>query len=727
MVAVESLRTVIEFGRAVCGNLSQAEAREWLVTNGIGGYASGTVAGLLTRCYHGLLVAALNPPLGRTLLLTKLDEVAQYDGRLYQLCTNRWANGTVEPHGYQNIECFQLEGTIPVWKFACGDALLEKRVWMQPGSNTTYVRYDLYRSIRPLTLFIKALVNYRDYHSRTKAGDWRMTINPCEHGVVVSAFTDAVPLYLLSDRGDVLSAHDWYYEFDLAVERYRGLSDKEDHLHAATFSTTLQAGEALTVVASTESHQLITSVLAQEDYGVKNRRDAKITTESLSGGLLRSRSASEGSSELSKREKENVETLVMLERGGNGSKAALDLRRAYEQKLVEVGTSQSAVAPNWVQHLVLAADQFIVNRSLPSAPDGKTIIAGYHWFSDWGRDTMISLPGLTVSAGRPELARLILRTFAHYTDQGMLPNRFPDAGELPEYNAVDASFWYFEAVRAYHAATGDEELLQELFPVLREIIDWHCRGTRYNIHLDRSDGLLYAGESGVQLTWMDAKVGDWVVTPRIGKPIEVNALWYNALRSMAVFAQQLGKPDQEYKLMQEQAATGFTRFWNDALGYCYDVLDGPQGHDDSLRPNQIFTVSLPASPLTSVQQQGVVESCARFLLTSHGLRSLAPNHPQYQGHYGGSPRQRDGAYHQGTVWGWLIGPFVLAHLRVFQDPVKARSLLEPMANHLCAHGVGSLSEIFDGDAPMTPRGCIAQAWTVAEVLRAWIAIQNFQS
>ena len=291
---------------------------------------------------------------------------------------------------------------------------------------------------------------------------------------------------------------------------------------------------------------------------------------------------------------------------------------------------------------------------------------------------------------------------------------------------MDATLWYFEAIRAYHAVTGDDDLLHELFPVLADIVNWHCRGTRYNIHLDSEDGLLYAGSDGVQLTWMDAKVGHWVVTPRIGKPIEVNALWYNALLSMSAFAQRIGKPNQEYKQMAEHVAAGFTRFWNDAVGYCYDVLDGPQGDDASLRPNQIFAVSLPESPLTPVQQRGVVESCARSLLTSHGLRSLAPDHPQYQGHYGGDQLQRDGAYHQGTVWGWLIGPFVLAHLRVFNDPAQALSLLEPMANHLWTHGVGSLSEIFDGDAPMAPRGCIAQAWTVAEVLRAFVAIEQYK-
>jgi predicted glycogen debranching enzyme len=337
---------------------------------------------------------------------------------------------------------------------------------------------------------------------------------------------------------------------------------------------------------------------------------------------------------------------------------------------------------------------------------------------------MISLPGLTLTTGRPEIARSILRTFAQYVDQGMLPNRFPDAGETPEYNTVDATLWYFEAIRQYYAATEDDDLLRDLFPVLADVIDWHCRGTRYNIHLDAADGLLYAGTEGVQLTWMDAKVGDQVITPRIGKPIEINALWYNALRTMAKFARQIGKPHQEYEAIADRTLAKFSRFWNEAAGYCYDVIDTSDGEDDSLRPNQIFAVSLPQSPLTPFQQQQVVNVCGQKLLTSHGLRSLSPDHPDYTGHYVGNGAERDRVYHQGTVWGWLLGPFALAHLRVYNNPTQAQKILAPMANHLATHGLGNLSEIFDGDAPMTARGCIAQAWTVAEVLRAWMAIED---
>ncbi|AFY42543.1 amylo-alpha-1,6-glucosidase [Nostoc sp. PCC 7107] len=658
----------MEFGREICGNLDTAETREWLVTNGIGGYASGTVTGLLTRRYHGLLVAALQPPLGRTLLLAKLDETVLYGDRYYPLHTNRWADQIVSPHGYRHIESFALEGAIPLWCFAVADALLEKRIWMQQGANTTYIQYVLRRATQPLHLTLKAMVNYRDYHSDTHSNGWQMSIEQVEQGICITADSSATPFYLLSDQGSASLVHNWYYNFDLAVERYRGLNDREDHLHAGTFAVKLNPGEAVTFVAST----------------VK---------------------------------------LADLH-----SETALKLRRTQEQKLTELWQSNRPLdaqeSPAWINHLVLAADQFIVDRPVPEEAHGKTIIAGYPWFSDWGRDTMISLSGLTIATGRPEVARAIIRTFAKYVNQGMLPNRFPDAGEQPEYNTVDATLWFFEAIRAYDNATNDDNLLSELFPVLVDIIYWHCRGTRYDIHLDPTDGLLYAGVTGTQLTWMDAKVGDWVVTPRIGKPIEVNALWYNALRTMAKFARQLGKPHQEYEAMADRALARFSRFWNEEQGYCYDVIDSPGGDDGALRPNQIFAVSLPESPLTPAQQKSVVEVCGRMLLTSHGLRSLSPDHPQYQGIYGGDQYQRDGAYHQGTVWGWLLGSFVLAHLRVYKNPQQARQFLEPMANHLTVHGVGSLSEIFDGDAPMTPRGCTAQAWTVAEVLRAWLATES---
>lgn len=672
---------VIAFGREICSHLESAECREWLVTNGIGGYASGTLAGLLTRRYHGLLIAALRPPLERTLLLAKLDETASYQGRFYSLASNRWASGVVEPHGYKHIEHFYLDGTTPVWHFACGNALLEKRIWMQQGENTTYIRYHLHRGTNPLKLVIKALVNYRDYHNNTHADNWQMEIAPLDAGVSVKAYPEAVPLYLLVP--DAAPQHfrvsmppaNWYYGFDLPVERLRGLNDYEDHLHAVTFHGTLEPGESITVIATTEAHPNLNSQSAWEHRW------------------------------------QYEQTLL----------------QHYQSVTPQLPPPQPSVPhPDWIQQLVLAANQFIVSRPLPEEPDGKTIIAGYHWFSDWGRDTMISLPGLTVVTGRYDIARAILRTFARYVDQGMLPNQFPDAGTLPGYNTIDAALWYFEAIRTYHEVTQDDQLLRELFPILAQIIDAYQQGTRYQIHLDPHDGLIYGGEPGVQLTWMDAKVGNWVVTPRMGKPIEINALWYHSLQMMIKFAQRLGEPSQIYETLAAQTAQGFSRFWQEGAGYCYDVLDTPMGDDPSLRPNQIFAISLPPTGmyeyeplLTPSQRCRVVDICAQSLLTSYGLRSLAPDDERYQGQYGGNQLQRDGAYHQGTVWGWLLGSFALAHWRAYGGAGTAREFLEPMADHLSAHGIGSLSEIFEGDAPMRPRGCIAQAWTVAEVLRAW--------
>jgi predicted glycogen debranching enzyme len=650
--------TIIHYGRDLCNHLPSAERREWLVTNGIGGFASGTVAGVLTRCYHGLLIAALATPLKRTLLVTKLDETVLYGPGIYPLATNRWIGQgkepfVIEPQGYIQIENFHLEGTIPVWRFACADALLDKRIWMRSGENTTYTRYTYIRGTFPLTLNLTALINYRDFHGSTQSWHWPMDIEKIDRGIRAIAYPKAVPFYLTISEGEILPAHIWYYRFDLARERYRGLVERENHLHAASFSVTLQEGESVTIAAST-------------------RPDASLDGERL-----------------------------------------LEERRRYERELVHPNR------PPWIQQLTLAADQFIVDRPLVDEPDGKTIIAGYPWFGDWGRDTMIALPGLTLVTEQPVIARKILLTFSRYLDRGMLPNLFPDAGETPQYNTVDAILWYFEAIRAYVEKTRDLAFLETIFPALQEVIHWHRRGTRYQIHLD-DDGLLYAGEPGVQLTWMDAKVNDQVITPRIGKPVEINALWFNALKIMVGFADYLGRSGEEYGRMAGETRKGFSRFWNRNRGYCWDVLDTPDGDDDRLRPNQIFAVSLEVEELlTAKQRQAIVDTCATRLLTSYGLRSLDLSHADYRGTYGGDRLQRDRAYHQGTVWGWLIGAFVQAHLRVYGDRAIAMTFLQPMENHLQEACAGSLGEIFDGDAPFTPRGAFAQAWTVAEVLRAW--------
>jgi predicted glycogen debranching enzyme len=662
----------VDFGREICGVLDVAEQREWLVTNGIGGFASGTVSGNLTRRYHGLLVAAQHPPVGRMQLVAKVDETVRYDALDYALATNRWASGAIEPRGYVHIESFRLDGTTPVWRFAIGDALLEKRVWMRQGENTTYVQYTMLRGSQSMELDLRIFINYRDFHSNTHAGNWRMKIDAVKNGLQITAFDGAIPFYLLSAGAKVEPRHDWSRDYFLPLEKYRGLDDREDYLLAAAFRPVLQRNQSVTIIFSTNA------------------------STALDGEVARAQNA--------KRES--------------------DLLAQWSSADV----TAASVAPAWVRQLILAADQFVVKRDVPNDPDdsdGKSIIAGYHWFGDWGRDTMIALPGLTLATGRAGIAKKILESFARYIDGGMLPNNFPDARGRPEYNTVDAALWFFEAVRQYFAATQDIETLAKLFPVMSQMIDAHMAGTRYHIHVDQADGLLYAGEPGVQLTWMDAKVADWVVTPRMGKPVEINALWFNALETMTSLAPAANKSPEPFTKLAERVKQSFSKFWNDRAGYCYDVLDAPGiGNDAALRPNQIFAVSLPQSPLPAKQQKAVVDICARRLVTSYGLRSLAQTEPGYQGHYGGNIRERDGAYHQGTVWGWLLGPFVLAHLRVYADRDAALSFLEPLGKQIHSHGLGTLSEIFDGEPPFTPRGCIAQAWTVAEVLRAWRATVN---
>jgi predicted glycogen debranching enzyme len=663
-----SLLGEVQFGREVCGDLDAAEAREWLVTNGIGGYASGTVASTATRRYHGLLVAALQPPAGRTMLVAGLDESVRYLETAYSLATNRWLSGFISPSGYLQLESFFLEGSKPVWRYALADALLEKRVWMKQGENTTYVQYTLVRGSMPVEIDAKVLVNYRDFHVTTQAGEWSMSVEPVEHGLKIQAFDGATTFYLKSADASVEPRHEWYHDYFLPADKERGLDDHEDRLLAGVFHFHLVPEESVTLVFTTE-----------EDT-------------SLNGAEART-------------EQSNHEWKLF---------------KAWQQQHAKVCSLPAEDEPGWLWQLVLAADQFVVRRALPEDPQGLSLIAGYHWFGDWGRDTMIALPGLTLPLGRPEIARTILESSSRYVDGGMLPNNFPDSGGSPQYNTVDAALWYFEVVRQYYAATQDLELVQKLFSVLAEIVDAHVRGTRYNIQVDPADALIYAGCPEVQLTWMDAKIGDWVVTPRIGKPVEINALWINALHTMAEFARLLEQPGQGYEKLAEKAMRNFQKFWNAERECCFDVIDVPgAGNDASLRPNQVFAVSLPVSPLNESQQKSVVDTLARHLLTSHGLRSLAPSEPAYKGKYAGGPRERDSAYHQGTVWGWLLGPFVLAHYRVYKDRAAAQSFLEPLGQTVHSGGLGTIGEIFGGDAPFPSAGCIAQAWSVGELFRAW--------
>lgn len=662
----------ISFGSEITGDLARGQEREWLITNGLGSYGSGTVAGTRTRAYHGLLMAALRAPADpceRTLLVAALQEALEVGGRSIPL-EHPW------------IVSFALEGTVPTWRYALGDALLEKRLWMQPGAHTTTVFYRLLQASQPVRLSLTALVNSRSHHGGIPRPE--ISLQAVSHGVrLVPQGTAAPPFVVLSDRGatTLASPGEWCGGFALPAEEERGLPSRDDHLRACRITALLSAeAPTLTVVASTE-------------------REPPLDGE-----------------------------------------RALQGRRVHDAALLarwqQAHPGLAKEAPPWVEQLVLAADQFVVARTTPpegrpeegQGREGRSILAGYPWFGDWGRDTMISLPGLTLVTGRAAIAAQILRTYGRFISQGMVPNCFPEGRETlgeGDYNTVDATLWYVEALRLYHQATGDGALIRELFPRLQEIVEAHCQGTRHGIRRDPADGLLRAGEEGLQLTWMDAKVNGEVITPRIGKPVEVNALWCCALRTMVPFAELCGKPSEGYRDLAAAAERGFQRFWNAAAGWCFDVLDQPDGsHDGALRPNQLLAVALTDGLLSAEQARQVVGVCGQHLLTPVGLRSLDPRHPGYQGHYGGSPLERDRAYHQGTVWGWWLGPYALAHGRVHGDPQGALHLLEAVGHHLVTAGVGSISEIFDGEAPHWPRGCIAQAWSVAEVLRAWVALRG---
>jgi predicted glycogen debranching enzyme len=656
---------LVAFGRSICGDLTSGLRREWLITNGLGGYASGTIAGALTRSYHGLLVAALEPPVARTVLVAAFDEKVLYDGGTWPLSTHEFAGGIAEPAGYKHLSAFHLQGALPVWMYAIADALIERRVWMERGQNTTYVTFRLVRGSQPCAIEVSPLVTCRSFHALTRSGEHTFSIDAQENAALVAG--DETRFRISSDLAGFIPDGQWWWNFHFRQETARGLGDTGDLFGIGRFTATLQPGETLTFVLSTEIHA------AELDAG-----------QALSRALAH--------------------------------QDAL-LQQAREERSHPVA-----------QQLVLAADQMLVARPMPDDPDGRSVIAGYHWFNDWGRDTMIALPGLCLNTGRAAEAESILRTFARFVDQGLLPNNFPDhAGVIPGYNTVDATLWYVLAIAASYETTGNAALVGDLLPVLVDIVEHHLAGTRYNIGVDPADSLLRAGEPGVQLTWMDARVGDWVVTPRIGKPVEINALWYNALRIVSGFLAEHGDPERakRYGSMANQVRASFLqRYRRSESDHLADVVDGPDGDDWSVRPNQIFALSLPYPLIDGDEARAVLDAIARELLTDFGLRSLSPNDPAYRGSYGGDQVHRDGAYHQGPVWGWLLGPFVEASFRLHGDRDAALRLLAPVEDHLLDAGLGSISEIFEGDAPHRPDGCIAQAWSVAEVLRVWQMIDT---
>lgn len=651
---------MIEIDQEICRNLEAAQSREWLETNGIGGFSSSTITGLNTRRYHGLLTAATKPPVGRLVLLSKLEETLVIDGRRYELSANQYP-GAVHPQGFNYQIGFRLD-PFPVFTYDVEEVRLAKSVFMVQGENTTVVQYELIGALpdglntASIILEVRPLIAFRDYHSTTHENSALNSNVETESGLTtVKPYGDLPALHFAHDAAEIDANGLWYRNFQYAVEQERGLDFAEDLFSPCTFTFDLNATAEISIVASTE------------------RRDVRL---------------------------------------------AKAYRRAeIERRSSFIGTPQ---ADQLISSLTAAADQFIVARERC-----KTVIAGYHWFADWGRDTMIALPGLALTTGHAEIARSILAEFATHVDRGMLPNRFPDAGETPEYNTVDATLWFFEAVRALLEHTNDFEFVRaNLYAVLTDIIDWHVKGTRYQIHVD-DDGLLYSGEPGVQLTWMDAKVGDWVVTPRHGKPVEIQALWYNALRTMEQLSAKFKdtKAKKKFAAMANKARASFDQvFWNEQAGCLYDVVNGDV-RDLSIRPNQVIAISLTNSMLSKERAASVLRVVERELLTPRGLRTLSPHDPNYIGRYEGDPRKRDGAYHQGTVWPWLMGPYISSYMKIFGKKAGrkfATEWFEQFQQHLDEACLGQVSEIFDGDAPHTPRGCVAQAWSVSELLRAAI-------
>jgi len=647
--------------------------REWLVTNGLGGYASGTLLGIGTRRYHGLFVPNLVAPKGRHVMIARFDEEILLADRVVHLGGAEFLDGRLETDVHRCLRRFTLEALMPTWRFQIGEHVIEKTIVMPEYQNTVCVRYRLVEGsglrlrLRPFAAFRRqdAVLEHHD--------DWPFVFTYARgrHELRRSDDDLALRFGLQAANGvfvcDEMASRDVLYR----VEQARGYDHSENLFSPGYFAVDLEPGATTTFLATTQGWEALAV---------------------------------------------------------DGDEAVAAERTRVERLL---GMAPENARTEMAAQLVAAADQFIVlpgsrlEETLQAGASGdevRTVIAGYHWFGDWGRDTMISLEGLTLCTGRWREAAAILRTFSHYVRDGLLPNLFPEGAREALYHTVDATLWYFHALDRYTEVTGDTALVASLMPVLRDIIAHHVRGTRFNIGVDPADELIHAGAAGYQLTWMDAKVGDWVVTPRRGKPVEIQALWYNALRRMHAWSALVRESGDEYGARAERVAQSFNRrFWNPERGYLYDVVDGERGDDASCRPNQVFSLSLHHPVLAREHWHAVLEHVRRALLTPYGLRSLSPDHPDYKRNYEGDLRARDAAYHQGTVWPWLIGHFTNACLRVEGDAAALRPLLHGFRDHLRDAGVGSISEIFDADAPFIPRGCIAQAWSVAEVLRAWLA------
>lgn len=654
--------------------------REWLTANGLGGYASGTISGACTRRYHSLLIAALPAPLGRMVMFNHLAEEVKFaDRRILRLdgdeplSADELRPAVPEEFVGQMSGEFALEAGLPVWRFRNGPVLIEKRVVLPHLQNTVLVSYKVVETPESIRLRLRPSFHFRGHEAPVSGGiPSPYTVAAIERRIEVRS--DVAPplrMFLVADHSSLVLDGGRSRTLHYRLERARGYEFEGTVWSPGYFRVDLEEGEEAVLVGSTEDWDTVLAV--------------------------------------------NPEAIFNSE------------RQRRERLLCQAGLTHGGP---FEQELVLAADQFIIRPNTRTADravaqaagdDARTVIAGYHWFTDWGRDTMISLEGLTLSTGRHAEGGYLLRTFGRYVRDGLIPNLFPEGHKEGLYHTADATLWYFHALHRYLETTGDRSTLEQLWPTLRDIVAHHVRGTHYGIHVDPHDGLLSQGADGYQLTWMDAKVADWVVTPRRGKAVEINALWYNGLRLMERWAGEFGDSAyaQELAGRAEQSANSFNRrFWNEAGGCLYDVVDGEQGDDAALRPNQLFSISLDYPILHASRWEAVLGKVNETLLTPVGLRSLAPGHPDYKATYDGDLRCRDAAYHQGTVWGWLIGPYVDAHLRVYpQDVAGARAALDGFVHHLSEACVGSISEIFDAEAPFHPRGCIAQAWSVAEVLR----------
>jgi predicted glycogen debranching enzyme len=653
-------------------------SREWLVTNGLGGYASGTVAGVNTRRYHGLLVAALPAPHGRIMMFNHLSEQLRLpDATSVQLMGEQHANGTMVLCGIDTLVECRLEAGLPVWQYRLGAFVIEKRIFLPHGQNTVYINYRLCAGEGVIQLRLLPAVHFRLHEAPVGAlppEPYTFTSVNNRHELSNGTSLPPLRMYVYGDSSAFTVEGKIVKDALYPVEERRGYPAVGDLWQPGYVRVHLSLEHEATLVASTEPWETILALCPSDALSAEFER----------------------------------------------------CRRCFT-------TVPPAAHSDMAAALVLAADQFIITpvgrveaaaRARAAGDEVRTVIAGYHWFTDWGRDTMISLEGLTLTSGRTIEAGWILRTFAHSMRDGLIPNLFPEGEREGLYHTADATLWFFHAIDRYLTYTNDRVTLKLVLPTLLDIVEHHRAGTRFGIGVDPRDGLLRQGQEGYQLTWMDAKVEDWVVTPRRGKAVEINALWYNALRLLEAWVREEQGDAAAQPLAQQaaQARTSFNeRFWYAQGGYLYDVVDGEQGDDPACRPNQLLAISLRYPVLDQARWEAVLAVATERLLTPVGLRSLDARHAEYQPKYDGDLRARDAAYHQGTVWAWLIGPFIDAWCKVHpHDRTGARRFLEGFVPHLGEAGLGTISEIFDAEPPYAPRGCIAQAWSVAEVLRCWV-------